>query len=129
LDKIFPSTTIDAAVSSQEDSIANIVMGLLNRTQRYYFVLIASTGFIFAAIDAGMIPDITPKMIQILKAKTTILGAICKGKGRTEPSATVSIHTKNNPTKPPMIHKKALSNKNSYKMVELFAPMAFFKPI
>ena len=129
LDKILPSTTIDAAVSSQDDSIASMVMGLFNRSQRYYFVLIASTGFIFAAMDAGMIPEITPRMIQILNAKNTILGAICNGKGNTEPRATVSIQTKNNPTKPPMIHKKALSNKNSYNIVELFAPIAFFNPI
>ena len=50
-------------------------------------------------------------------------------KGRKELNASVSNQTSNNPTKPPIIHKKALSNKNSYKMEELLAPIAFFNPI
>ena len=50
-------------------------------------------------------------------------------KGRNELNASVSNQTSNNPTKPPIIHKKALSNKNSYKIEELLAPIAFFNPI
>jgi hypothetical protein len=94
-----------------------------------YLVLIASTGFILAAMEAGIIPEIIPKIIQILKARNTILGAMKIGKGRTAPKATVSTQANNKPTKPPMIHKKALSKRNSYKMVLLFAPIAFLSPI
>jgi hypothetical protein len=89
----------------------------------------ASTGFIFAAIDAGIMPDIIPKIIQMLRAKNTILGAINMGKGNTAPRAIVSSQTSNKPTKPPMMHKKALSKRNSYSMVLLLAPMAFLRPI
>ena len=96
---------------------------------RDYFDLIASTGFIFAAMDAGIMPEITPRTMQILKANAIILGAIKIGNGNTAPKATVSSHTRNRPTNPPIIHKKALSNKNSYNMALLLAPMAFFSPI
>ncbi len=89
----------------------------------------ASTGFILAAILAGIIPEITPKTIHKLSAMKMIFGAMVIGNGRTELKAKVNNQTKNNPTKPPTIHKKALSNRNSYNMVELFAPMAFFNPI
>ena len=89
----------------------------------------ASTGFILAAILAGMIPEITPNTIHKLSAIIIILGAIVIGNGRTELNPNVNNQTKNNPTNPPTIHKKALSKRNSYNMVELFAPMAFFKPI
>ena len=51
------------------------------------------------------------------------------GNGRTELKTNVNNQTNNNPTNPPTIHKNALSKRNSYKIVELFAPMAFFKPI
>ena len=78
-----------------------------------YFVLIASTGFILEAIDAGIMPAITPKIIQILNAKNIILGAIKIGKGSTAPRTSVSNQTSNNPASPPMIQRKALSNKNS----------------
>ena len=89
----------------------------------------ASTGFILAAIEAGIIPETTPKTIQILKANAIIPGAITIENGSTELNAKVSTQTKNKPTKPPTIHKNALSNKNSYKMVLLFAPIAFLSPI
>ena len=89
----------------------------------------ASTGFILAAMEAGIIPETTPKIIQILKARKIILGAMVIAKGRNELNASVSNQTSNNPTKPPIIHKKALSNKNSYKIEELLAPIAFFNPI
>jgi hypothetical protein len=89
----------------------------------------ASTGFIFAAILAGIIPEITPKTIHKLRAIKIIFGAMEIGNGSTELNAKVNNQTKNNPTNPPTIHKKALSKRNSYNMVELFAPMAFFNPI
>jgi hypothetical protein len=73
----------------------------------------ASTGFILAAMEAGIIPETMPKMIQMLKANTIIAGAMTMENGSTELNAKVSTHTKNKPTKPPTIHKKALSNKNS----------------
>jgi hypothetical protein len=94
-----------------------------------YFDLMASTGFILAAILAGIIPEITPKTIHKLSAIKIIFGAMVIGNGRKELKASVNNQTKNNPTNPPTIHKKALSKRNSYKMVELFAPIAFFKPI
>jgi len=78
---------------------------------KFYFVLMASTGFIFAAIDAGIIPEIMPSTIQILKAKAMMPGAMTMANGITELKATVSIHTKNKPNNPPTIHKKADSNK------------------
>jgi hypothetical protein len=89
----------------------------------------ASTGFILAAMEAGIIPETTPKIIQILKARKIIPGAMVIANGSTVLRASVSIQTKNSPTKPPIIHKNALSNKNSYKMEELLAPIAFFNPI
>ena len=89
----------------------------------------ASTGFILAAMEAGIIPETTPKIIQILKARKIILGAMVIANGSTVLSARVSNQPNHNPTSPPIIHKKALSNKNSYKIEELLAPMAFFNPI
>ena len=94
-----------------------------------YLDLMASTGFIFAAILAGIIPEITPNTIHKLNAIKIIFGAMVIGNGKKELNANVNNQTKNSPTNPPTIHKKALSKRNSYKMVELFAPMAFFKPI
>lgn len=85
----------------------------------------ASTGFILAAILAGIIPEITPKTIHKLNAIKIIFGAMVIGNGKTELNAKVSNQTKNKPTNPPTIHKKALSNRNSYKIVELLAPIAF----
>lgn len=43
----------------------------------------ATTGFIFAAIEAGIMPDKIPNIIQILNARITILGAMKIGKGIT----------------------------------------------
>ena len=48
----------------------------MKRVDQDYFVRIATTGSIRAAIDAGMIPEIIPKPIQILNARMMILGAI-----------------------------------------------------
>ena len=62
-----------AAVSSQEDSIAKIVMPI---RQKYYLVLMATTGSNLAAMDAGIIPANTPNPIQILSPRMTIFGAI-----------------------------------------------------
>ena len=90
LDNIFPSTHTDAEVSSQDDSMANIEIdwlinsAFMNGLQNYskkrvdadYFVLIATTGSILAAMDAGIIPEIIPNPIQILNARMIILGAI-----------------------------------------------------
>jgi hypothetical protein len=64
-------------------------------------------------MDAGIIPAITPKIIHMDSAKNIILGAIVMANGSTALKANAKIHTKNNPTNPPIIHKKALSNKNS----------------
>jgi hypothetical protein len=80
-------------------------------------------------MEAGIIPETTPRIIQILKARKIILGAMVIANGRNELSAKVSNQTKSSPTKPPIIHKNALSNKNSYKIEELLAPMAYFSPI
>ena len=71
--KISPSLQTEAAVSSQEDSIAKIVMPI---RQKYYLVLMATTGSNLAAMDAGIIPANTPNPIQILSPRMTILGAI-----------------------------------------------------
>lgn len=89
----------------------------------------ATTGFILAAIDAGMIPDIMPSMIQMLNASITIFGEMKIGNGKTELNTTVNIQTKNSPINPPIKHRKALSNKNSVSIVLLLAPIAFFNPI
>ena len=86
----------------------------------------ATTGSILAAIEAGMMPEIIPKMIQILSARLIILGAIKIGKGNTADSPSANSQTNNNPTNPPIIHKNALSIKNSVSIVLLFAPNAFF---
>jgi hypothetical protein len=64
-------------------------------------------------MDAGMMPAITPKIIHIDNAKTIILGAIVMANGSTALKDNAKIHTKNNPTSPPIMHKNALSNKNS----------------
>ena len=92
-------------------------------------VLIATTGSILAAIDAGIIPEMMPKIIQILIANIMILGAIKIGNGKMELSTSDNNPTKPNPINPPIMHKKALSIKNSVRMVLLFAPRAFFNPI
>lgn len=44
-----------------------------------------------------------------------ILGAMVIAKGRNELSVSAKIQTNNKPMIPPIIHRKALSNKNSYK--------------
>ena len=87
----------------------------------------ATTGSIFAAIEAGMIPDRMPNAIQIVRAITIILGAMKMGKGSTPLNTTANIHTKKRPINPPTIQRKALSIKNSVRMVLLFAPIAFLK--
>ena len=60
-----------------------------------------------------MIPEIIPKIIHIDSAKNIILGAMVIANGSTVLNPNAKIHTKNNPTSPPIMHKKALSNKNS----------------
>jgi hypothetical protein len=48
----------------------------------YYLLLIATTGFILAAMEAGMMPDKTPSTTHIVKARIIILPAITIVKGR-----------------------------------------------
>jgi hypothetical protein len=145
---MLPLLQIDAEVSSQEDSMANMTAGckgfmaakvkakatlrvwlLKTISNHLYLVLMATTGSILAAIEAGIIPEMMPRIIQILMARVTILGAIKIGNGKILVSARDNNQTRNKPTSPPMIHKNALSIKNSVRMVLRLAPSAFFKPI
>ena len=59
----------------------------------------ASTGFIFAAILAGIMPEITPNTIHKLSAIKIILGAMVIGNGRTELKPKVNNQTKKNDRK------------------------------
>ena len=92
---------------------------------RGYFVRIATTGSMPAAIDAGTIPATKPMITQILTASNKMLDAIKIGKGIIAVAIKVAIQTKNKPNAPPMIQRNALSNKNSVRMVLFFAPIAF----
>ena len=65
----------------------------------------------------------------MLNASMIILGAIKIGKGSTALNTNDITHTSPRPTSPPMMHKKALSIKNSVRMVLFLAPNAFFSPI
>ena len=42
---------------------------------------------------------------------------------------SVKIYTRNKPIAPPRIHKMAASNRNSNRIVNFFAPIAFLRPI
>ena len=94
---------------------------------KLYLVLIATTGSIFAAMEAGIIPEMIPSIIHMDKASMIILGAINIGNGSTALNTNESSQTRPRPTSPPMIHKKALSMRNSVSMVLRFAPSAFFQ--
>ena len=72
----------------------------------------AATGFILAAMEAGIIPERIPRITQILNARIMMFGAITIGKGNTALNASESSQTINKPIKPPTIQRKALSNKN-----------------
>ena len=61
----------------------------------------------------------------MLSASMIIFGAINIGNGITALSTSDRIHTNPNPINPPIIHKKALSIRNSVRMVLLLAPNAF----
>ena len=74
-------------------------------------------------------PDKTPSITQIVSAKPTMFGEMKIGKGRTPLRTTANIQTKKSPINPPIMHRKALSIKNSVNIVLLFAPIAFFNPI
>ena len=81
--RILPSRHTAALVSSQEDSIAKIVTLICaqkydvfaGRDQRHappYLLRIATTGSIFAAIDAGIIPASIPVKMQKITAPRNI---------------------------------------------------------
>lgn len=88
-------------------------------------LLIATTGFILAAIDAGIIPERIPRTTHIEIASNIILPEIIIGKGNTTLSIAESNHTMVKPIRPPIRQRNALSSKNSNKIVLLFAPIAF----
>ena len=69
-------------------------------------LLIATTGFILAAMDAGIIPDSTPSMTQIVKASVIMSGEMIIGNGKTPLKASASNPTINSPIKPPMMQKE-----------------------
>jgi len=75
-----------------------------------YLERIATTGFIFAAIDAGIMPDKTPSITQIVNASTITLVDITMGKGRIPLSTNASPPTMSKPMIPPMTQRNALSN-------------------
>jgi hypothetical protein len=89
----------------------------------------ATTGSIFAAWDAGIMPARIPATIQIIIAIKIIKGERKKGKSIRELATLVRIKTRSKPMIPPIIQRKADSNMNSIKMTLLLAPIAFLSPI
>jgi hypothetical protein len=89
----------------------------------------ATTGSIFAAWDAGIMPARIPATIQIIIAIKIIKGERKKGKSIKELATLVRINTRSKPIIPPIMQRKADSNKNSIKMTLLLAPIAFLRPI
>ena len=85
----------------------------------------ATTGFILAAMDAGIIPESTPSITQIENASVMISVEITIGKGNTPLSARANSSTIARPMSPPTMQRNALSSRNSVSMVRLLAPMAF----
>src|SRR6266542_3905355 len=90
--------------------IGNCEMPNKNETANY-LLLIASTGSILAAINAGIIPDNIPSTIHKASATTIVVTEIMIGKGRILVSTRASIQTSVRPNKPPIIHRNALSSK------------------
>src|SRR3954470_4995910 len=100
-----------------------LALVLLNRAVSQfllpYFVLIATTGFILAAIDAGMIPASTPTIRQIETASVSVCMEMVMGNGITALKTLVSAKTSIRPIRPPSRQRKALSRRNSVSIVEL----------
>ena len=94
-----------------------------------YLLRIATTGSIVAACEAGMMPAIIPTARHIRKVHAILPTDIKIGKFSALVSICVSKKTKSNPINPPIMQRKADSNKNSVSMILCFAPIAFFKPI
>ncbi len=71
--------------------------------------LIATTGSIFAALDAGIIPESMPTTRQIITVVISMGTEIYTGKFARPLIMSVVIHTKNNPNAPPIKHNKEAS--------------------
>src|SRR5665213_883853 len=95
----------------------------------FYLDLIATTGSMRAAVNAGIIPDKIPMMIQIDMARKRMPPETKTGKLNKLVRIIVSKYTNINPIIPPKIHMVADSKRNSKRMLFLLAPIAFFNPI
>ncbi len=89
----------------------------------------ATTGSILAAMKAGIMPAKIPVTTQVITAPAKSFNEIKTSKSKTWVRIRVSKKTRISPIAPPNTHKKALSIKNSVRMVDRLAPMAFFSPI
>ena len=76
-----------------------------------------------------MIPARMPTRMQITIARIIFPVEIKIGKSKAIDIILVKINTSKMPINPPMMHKKALSNKNSVSMILGFAPIAFVNPL
>jgi len=80
----------------------------------------ASTGFIFAALNAGINPEIKPITIEIVMPSTMLFWLSVNSK----PSINKGMikdnkYTRARPIKPPTKHNKIASNKNSSNKLSL----------
>ena len=72
----------------------------------------ATTGSIFAAWEAGIMPARIPATIQIIIAIKIIKGERKKGKSIKELATLVRINTRSKPIIPPIMQRKAAHTAN-----------------
>ena len=89
----------------------------------------ATTGSSFAAVHAGMMPASNPTEILMLSPRIIMEGESTTLKGNAALKPTLIKNTRNNPINPPRIQSKEDSSKNSVRMVDRLAPIAFLSPI